>query len=197
MLSEVVKLIVKTMVLNRLAKHRETFLWGNRVFFSVLWNKISNALRERCERRDEERNVHRDPFPSSNNVKVGANSRLHCWFSNDFFFLFFVDSLGVGLDDGKDRFVGDIRHARRNDRSKRLFFRIAILSANCSDCVYTAIFARASLRSIISYNGTIYGGDGEIFWNFIAVESWREIYATWNRKYNYHFLASISFSRNK
>lgn len=114
-----------------------------------------------------------------------------------FFFLFFVDSLGVGLDDGKDRFVGDIRHARRNDRSKRLFFRIAILSANCSDCVYTAIFARASLRSIISYNGTIYGGDGEIFWNFIAVESWREIYATWNRKYNYHFLASISFSRNK
>lgn len=76
---------------------------------------------------------------------------------------FFSSILGVGLDDGKDRFVGDIRHARRNDRSKRLFFRIAILSANCSDCVYTAIFARTSLRSIISYNGTIYGGDGEIF----------------------------------
>lgn len=142
------------------------------------------------------KNVHRDggsrrPFLSSNNVKVGANSRLHCWFSNDFFF--FSSILGVGLDDGKDRFVGDIRHARRNDRSKRLFFRIAILSANCSDCVYTAIFARTSLRSIISYNGTIYGGDGEIFWNFIAVESWREIYATWNRKYNTTSLLRFHF----
>ena len=80
MLSEVVKLIVKTMVLNRLAKHRGTISFEEIefFFFSVLWNKISNALRERCERRDEERNVHRDPFPSSNNVKVGANSRLHC-----------------------------------------------------------------------------------------------------------------------
>lgn len=108
-------------------------------------------------------------------------------------FFFFSSILGVGLDDGKDRFVGDIRHARRNDRSKRLFFRIAILSANCSDCVYTAIFARTSLRSIISYNGTIYGGDGEIFWNFIAVESWREIYATWNRKYNTTSLLRFHF----